>query len=201
MEFIAATSVEYRALRHALPEARILQTGIALSRLREPLGETVISFGLAGGLRTDLPTGTLLIPREVRRPDGTTLRCDEELVEALTRGARSLGIEPVFDPLLTAAAIVNGAMRSAWAAQGYAGVDMESGLIRAPRLAALRVVLDTPANELSADWSRPLRALLRPRNWREAAWLAREAPRLAQRAARVLAAAQGIGQQVRITGQ
>ena len=74
------------------------------------------------------------------------MRCDDELVEALTQGARSLGIEPVFDPLLTADSIVNGAARETWAAQGYAGVDMETGRIAASRVAAVRVVLDTPAS-------------------------------------------------------
>jgi Phosphorylase superfamily len=201
MVLIAPTAVEYRALRRALPHARIVRCGVALAGLREPLGETVVSCGLAGGLRADLPTGTVLIPREVRRPDGTTMRCDEALVEALAQGARSLGIEPVFDPLLTAEKIVSGTARQAWAAQGYAGVDMETGRIVAPRVAAVRVVLDTPQSELSTDWERPIRALLRPRNWPQALWLAREAPLAAGVAAAVLAATQGIGERVRITRQ
>jgi hypothetical protein len=51
------------------------------------------------------------------------------------------------------------------------------------------VILDTPARELNADWLRPVRALSDPRNWAEAMWLAREAPRCARRAAEVVAAA------------
>jgi hypothetical protein len=184
-----------------LPEARVVQVGIALASLRAPLGDTVVSCGLAGGLRADLLTGTLLIPREVRRPNGETLRCDDELVEALAQGARSLGIEPVFDPILTAASIVNGAAREMWAAQGYAGVDMETGRIAAPRVAAVRVVLDTPHRELSAEWRTPLRAILKPRNWPQAIWLAREAPRAARLAALVLGATQGIGGRLRISRQ
>jgi hypothetical protein len=198
---IAATSLECNALRRVLPEALVVQVGIALANLRTPLGETVVSCGLAGGLRADLPTGTLLIPREVRRPNGDVLRCDRELVEALTEGARSLGIEPVFDALLTADSIVNGAAREMWAAQGYAGVDMETGCIVAPRVAAVRVVLDTPQRELSAEWRTPLRAMLKPRNWPQAVWLARKAPRAARLAAMVLGATQGIGGRVRISGQ
>jgi len=186
---IAATAVEAKPLRRALPHARVVQAGIGLARLRDALGDTVIVCGLAGGLRNDLPTGTLLLPREVRRPDGSTLHCDPELVAALAEGARRLDIAPRFDPLLTAQRIVNGPARAQWAQRGYAAADMETGLIDAPRIAAVRVILDTPQNELSADWSTPLRAILNPANWAQARWLAREAPRAAALAAAVVAAA------------
>lgn len=198
---IAATALECRALRRALPDVRIVQTGIALRNLREPLGEFVVSCGLAGSLRSDLPTGTLLIPHEVRRPDGGTLHCDEELVARFTEGARRLGIEPVFERLITALTIVRGSERAQWATQGYAGADMETGLVMAPRVAAVRVVLDTPGREISLDWEQPLSAILKPWNWPQALWLAREAPRAAALAARVVACSQGIGKRVRITGQ
>ena len=190
MVIVAATSVERKPLRRALPDARIVLAGVGLANLREDLGDTVLSCGLAGGLRKDLPTGTLLLPRKVRRPGGGTLQCDEALVEALAIGARTLGVEPVFDPLLTAESIVNGAARAYWARQGYAGVDMETGRLTAPRVAAVRVVLDTPENEISADWAVPWRALLKPSNWPQARWLAREAPRAAALAAAVVAASQ-----------
>jgi hypothetical protein len=199
--FIAATSLECNALRRALPDARIVQTGIGLANLRESLGDVVISCGLAGGLRADLKTGTVLIPRSVRRPGGELLACDDELVEALANGARRLRIEPIFDPLLTSPEIVNRDARARWAAQGYAGVDMETGRIVAARIAAVRVVLDTPAHELSDEWRSPLRALLNPRNWAQAFWLARQAPSAARLSADVAAATQGIGGRVRIPGQ
>ena len=201
MVVIAATALEYAALRRALPGVHVVKTGVALAQLREDLGDCVLSCGLAGGLREDLPTGTVLIPRQVRRPDGTTLVCDVELVEMLANGARSLDIVPVFDPLVTTPAIVSGAERARLAFGGYAGVDMETGRIVAPRVAAVRVVLDTPLRELSPAWSNPTRALLDPRNWPQAAWLSREAPKAAERCARVVAAAQGIPAEVRITGQ
>ena len=79
--------------------------------------------------------------------------------------------------------------REAWASVGFAGVDMETGLIDAPRIAAVRVVLDTPQRELSAEWVEPLRALRSPRNWPQLFWFARNAPRFARRAAQVVAAA------------
>lgn len=188
MVIVAATSVERKPLRRALPQARIVLTGVALANLHEDLGDTVLSCGLAGGLRPGLPTGTLLLPREVRRPGGAMLRCDEALLEALAQGARTLGVEPVFDPMLTAEAIVNGDKRAYWAQQGYAGVDMETGRLTASRVAAVRVVLDTPENEISADWAVPWRALLKPSNWPQARWLAREASRAAALAAAVVAA-------------
>ncbi|MBV8724312.1 MAG: hypothetical protein JO350_03145 [Candidatus Eremiobacteraeota bacterium] len=196
---VAATSIEARALRRRLPRARIITAGIALTQMRERLGECVISCGVAGGLRGDLSTGTVLVPREIGRPDGTRLICDEGLVDCLAGGARRAGHEPVLDPLLTSDTIVAGDQRAAWAARGFAAVDMETGRIAASRLAAVRVVLDTPDQELSRDWERPVLALMKPWNWPQAFWLAREAPRAADLAALVVA--QGIGENVRITGQ
>jgi nucleoside phosphorylase len=196
---IAATALECKALRRAAPRARVVQTGIALADLHEALGEIVISCGLAGSLRPDLSTGTVVIPREVCRPGGGVLRCDEELVELFAASARRLGVEPVFDPLVTADRIVHGAARAQWAARGYAAVDMETGLLDAPRVAAVRVILDTPQHEISEDWRTPILAILKPWNWPQAMWLAREAPRAASLAARVVAGAQGIGPRLQIT--
>ncbi|HEY1654518.1 MAG TPA: hypothetical protein VGF86_05340 [Candidatus Tumulicola sp.] len=189
LTIVAATSLEARAVRRALPGATVFETGIALARRREGWGDTVVSCGLAGALRGDLPTGTVLVPVEVVRPDGTRVRCADDLVAAYVAAARSLGFEPVCDPMLTSAGIVRGAERAVWARRGCAGVDMETGLLHASRLAAVRVVLDTPERELHADWLHPARALLDPRNWPEARWLARDAPRCARRAAEVVAAA------------
>jgi hypothetical protein len=188
--FIAATAMECSALRREMPRARIVQTGIALEQVRGSLGDVVVSCGVAGALRTDLPTGTLLVPREVRRPDGRLLRCDPKLVAALAERARALKLQAVFDPLLTASEIVRGEERARWAADGYAAVDMETGCIGALRVAAVRVVLDTPQHEISADWRVPVLAMLKPWNWPQAVWLAREAPRAAALAARVAAGAQ-----------
>ncbi len=186
-------------MRRERPNATVIEGGIALAKLRERPRGTVVVCGVAGGLRGDLPTGALLIPRRVRRPDGRDLECDAELVATFIASARRLGVEPVLDPLLTAGAIVGGAARLEWAARGYAGVDMETGLIEASRVAAVRVLLDTPQHELSTDWVNPIRAMLRPSNWPQAAWLAVEAPRAARLAARVVA--QGIGTKPRIARQ
>ena len=190
--FVAATGIEVSPLRCRLRGATIVETGIGLSKVSSKLGTAVVSCGFAGGLRRDLPTGTILIPREVRRPDGSTMRCDGAFVEIFAQSCRRLGIEPIFAPLLTAGEIVRGTARAHWAAQGYAGVDMETGRIDSLRVAAVRVVLDTPQHEISGDWQTPFLAILKPWNWPQAFWLAREAPRAAALAARVVAAAQGI---------
>jgi 4-hydroxy-3-methylbut-2-en-1-yl diphosphate reductase len=187
---VAATALEANAVRRAARNVRVIESGVALARATlADLGERVVSCGLAGGLRTDLPSGTVLIPRTVRRPNGETLQCDAELVTALLESARRLGIEPVTDALLTSERIVNGAERAQWAGRGYAGVDMETGRIIAPRIAAVRVILDTPLRELSSDWLNPGRALRNPRNWPQALWLARAAPNAARLAARIVAGA------------
>lgn len=172
-----------------MPAARLYETGVALAKTKGPFGDRVVSCGLAGGLQREIPSGAVLVPREVRRPDGRTLHCDAELHERLERAARLLGFEPILDPLLTSTTLVNGVERTRWAQAGYAGVDMETGLLEATHVAAVRVVLDTPLRELSAEWLDPKRALRRPRNWPQLFWLAQHAPRYARRAASIVAAA------------
>ena len=153
------------------------------------MGDIVITCGLAGGLRGDVRTGSVIVPDVVRTPSGDLVRCDPELCDALVAGARRLRIEPDRGTLVTAERLVTGEERRFWAARGYAAADMETGLIRAPRVAAVRVVLDTLEREISAAWLHPAAAILRPRHWREFFWLLREAPRCARLAALVLAAA------------
>ncbi|MBV9233767.1 MAG: hypothetical protein JO030_06980 [Candidatus Eremiobacteraeota bacterium] len=197
--FMAATRMEARAIVRRIPDAHVVTCGMGLSRQCDELRDCVVSCGVAGGLRHDLPTGTVVIPDEVGRADGGRTRCDPPLVEAFAHAARALGIEPVIAPLLTSDNLVTGDERQRWAALGFVAVDMETARIAAPRVAAVRVILDTPQRELSPDWHQPLRALLKPWNWPQAFWLAREAPKASELAARVVA--QGIGHDVRITRQ
>ncbi len=190
--FIAATSLEAKALRRKLGADRVFECGMAFSRTPvTEFSETVISCGVAGGLRRDLSTGTIVVPRTVRTPSGQTLTCDEELTLRLYEAAARLGLPCTSEPLVTSAAIVTGAERDLWAQRGFSAVDMETGLLHARRIAAVRVILDTPQRELSPDWINPLRAMLRPSNWPQLVMLAREAPRCAELAARVASAAFG----------
>jgi hypothetical protein len=185
---VTATSVETRAARKALPpEVRVVQCGIALKQVRD-FGEIAISCGLAGGLRAELPTGTIVIPRYVRRPDGTMLTCDPELSELLRIAAQRLRHNPVDDPLLTSRTLVHGSERAKWAGE-FAAVDMESGLISATRVACVRVILDTPEREISPVWLHPARAFFTPSAWRDLPFLARESPRCSRLAAEIIALA------------
>src|SRR5207253_2318191 len=67
---VVATGLEARAVRRALPAASVMLAGVALSRL--PAGRSVtgavVTCGLAGGLRGGVPTGAVLVPRQVLRP-------------------------------------------------------------------------------------------------------------------------------------
>jgi hypothetical protein len=162
----------------------VVECGIALEK-ETSFDGLVISCGLAGGLRTGLSTGTVLVPRTVRRPDGSELECDPVAVDALTYAAVRLRCTVVQDPLITTDAFVHGTERAVWAARGYAGVDMETGLLNAPRVACVRVILDTPEREISPAWLQPARALLQPRAWFDLPFLMREGPRCSKIAARI----------------
>lgn len=179
-------------MRRALPRARVLRAGMALSRLPAggaSLSGTVVACGVAGSLLAGVPTGTVLVPRRVLRPDGSWLDCHPALVDALAAAARRLGHEPEQRPMATTAELVVGADRGTWAARGCASADMETGLLQAERVATVRVVLDTPERELHPAWRRPAGALWRPAALAQLPWLAVESWRAARLAAGVLAAA------------
>ena len=186
---VTATSLEYKTARRELPGIRVVEAGVALRSLRDPLAGSLISCGLAGGLHHHHPTGTVLVPGCVLRPDGTSFACDAELVERLSSAARALQVPVSNEPLVTTTHIVRGRERERWSALGYAAVDMETGLLVSPRIAAVRVILDTPLRELSEDWLNPALAAVKPWNWPQMVWLARHGPACARTAARVVAGA------------
>ncbi|MHB8719604.1 MAG: phosphorylase family protein [Candidatus Dormibacteria bacterium] len=179
---MAATALEARPLRRRLGG----RDGVAVRRCGVGARDwtswdgtaTVLSCGLAGGLDTALAPGTLLIPAVVATPGRPPRACDPELVERLRAAAHVCGLTAQGGTLVTLDHVVRGRERERWAGRGFSAVDMESAILAAaaPRFAAVRVVLDTPARELGGDWQRPGRALADPRNWREALWLARVAP-------------------------
>lgn len=185
--------VEARPVARHTPQLRLVRAGIGLATLDRHLLTTpvVLSVGLAGGLAGDLVSGTVVIPAQVAREDGVLLVCDPAWSAALEGASRRLGYPTSTASLLSADALVTHAGREVWAARGFAAVDMETAVLAGmvPRVAAVRVVLDTPSQEISPAWEHPARAALDPRNWRDGAWLMRAAPRFARRAALVVAAA------------
>ncbi|HEY9181534.1 MAG TPA: hypothetical protein VIO32_12510 [Candidatus Baltobacteraceae bacterium] len=182
---VAATGTEARAIRrYATDGITVVQAGIALKRAHRFDG-LVISCGLAGGVRSGLPAGTPLIPERVYGPDDREIVCDTQAVAALTRAARDLGCAPVHDPLFTSRTLVHGIARKDLEARGFAGVDMETALLDAPRIACVRVVLDTQEREISPAWLRPWSVLFQPFALRDLPFLLREAPRAADLAARI----------------
>jgi hypothetical protein len=183
-----ATGLEERAARRELSgsNVRIVRTGIGRGG---EFDDTVISCGLCGGVRRNVPSGTVIIPNEIERPNGERITCDGELSVLLRDAARTLGEAPLDEPLCTSTALVRGAGRATLAERGFFGVDMESGLIRAPRIVAVRVILDTPEQELSDAWLQPLSVIFRPHVWHELPWLARTAPRYAALAAKIISTA------------
>jgi hypothetical protein len=193
---LAAMGMEWRAIRRALSvtgnPAQVVRCGIALQRWSPPQPPlpAFITCGLAGGLRSDLPPGTVVVADRVAMEDGEPVACDPGWMEALLAGARACGHEPVVGPVLTARRLVVDNARGGWAAKGFVAVEMETALLvptGAP-LASLRVIIDAPAAEVSEHWVSPGRAALDPRRWREAMWLAARAPRYSRLAARCLAA-------------
>jgi hypothetical protein len=192
---VCAMGVEARPVRRRAPGLHLVLAGIGLASLdrTELTTEVVFSVGLAGGLAPELASGTVVIPAQTAREDGTLIECDPVWSAALAATSRHLGFPTVTLPLLSANGVVTGSSRAQWAARGFAAVDMETALLAGMvgRVAAVRVVLDTPSREISSAWERPGRAVLDPRNWSQGAWLARAAPRLSTRAARVVAAAVG----------
>lgn len=189
---VVAMLSEARPVRRLVPQLRLVHAGIGLAGLpAPPATPVVLSVGLAGGLDPGLASGTVVIPREVAREDGRLLPCDVAWSAALESASLRLGFPTVTSPLLSAAALVTHGGRGRWFAAGFGAVDMETALLASmvPRVAAVRVILDTPSREISPAWVSPRRALVDPRNWREAAWLARRGPQLTRRAAQVLAGA------------
>jgi len=128
----------------------------------------LVSFGLAGGLRDDLPLGAVIDATRVVAEDGSVLWEGGPLgVEGARRGTILAAERLVDDPA---------ERRRLHGRTGADAADMESGpLARSGRLAGcVRAVSDTPARTLGPlartirpdgrlDWSGVARALARPR--------------------------------------
>jgi hypothetical protein len=178
--------------RHA-PQLRLVRAGIGLAALDQRLLTTPRGDQRRRRRRAERGSGEWdggdPLTRGARRWCCRGVRPGVE--HSAGEASRRLGYPTTTASLLSAEALVTHAGRAMWAARGFAAVDMETAVLagRVPRIAAVRVMLDTPSQEISPAWERPGRAALDPRNWREGDWLARAAPRLSRRAALVVAAA------------
>lgn len=177
LTFACAMGVEERAARRLGPTVRL---GLgAVNGI--PEGGRLVSFGIAGALRPDLPVGTLI--------DAT--RVVDEAGNVLWEGG-PLGLAQACEgTILGASRIIDEPAERARAQResGADAVDMESGaLARTGRLAGcIRVISDTPERGLGAlaqgakpngdpNYAGLLRAFLRePRETTRAARDARRA--------------------------
>lgn len=187
---VCAMGVEAWGVRQRARDIRVLRVGIG-GRPPRRLGGIVISAGLCGGLLPEQTPGMVVIATQVVDDNGATHVCDPAVVAALERAAEYLRLPVSSGSLLSASGMVTGPARAAWAGRGHVAVDMESaGAAKtAQRFGVLRVILDTPRRELSAEWAEPGRAIRRPSNWSDALWLAVNTPRYALRVGAVLEAA------------
>ena len=169
---------------------RVVRVGVGLTA-RAPIAATgvALSVGLGGALTDEYAPGTVVVPDRVAAEDGASWPTDPAWRDALRAASLRLGLPTAAGTIVSTAEVVTGAGRTSLAQQGYDAVDMESAALAAqvPRLAVLRVILDTPSQEISPRWSRPVLAALDPRLWPQGYWLARNSPRFAARAAAVLA--------------
>ena len=171
---VVATRLEAWAAGRLLPRHVVWRCGIGARRLpgidQAPLA---VSCGLAAGLRPDLAPGAVLIPGAVSWLGRPHSSCDLEMVARLRDAAHRLGFEVVTDAMVTVDRLVRGADRGMWADKGYVGADMETARLMGGgrRVAAVRIILDTPVRDLSIV---------------NGFWLARWSPVYARRAAAIV---------------
>lgn len=188
VELLAPTFLEYLLTRVSVGHKhRVRYAGMRLSRWSpSPDSPVVILCGLAGSLVPTLGPGGVFIPDVVSLAGGDVRHCHAGAVEALQIAARQLGFETMSGRLLTSSALVTGDDRAHWAELGYSAADMEAGLVpEGVDFASVRVILDAPTRSISSEWTSPFTAVRSRQSWRELAWLARNAPILARRAARI----------------
>jgi nucleoside phosphorylase len=137
LTFACAMAVEERIARRLGPTARV---GLAVAN-GVPEGR-LVSFGIAGALRDDLPIGTVIDATRVVDESGGVLWEGGPLGVAPARPGTILGADRIVDD--------PGERARLHESTGADAVDMESGtLARTGRLAGcIRAISDTPTREL-----------------------------------------------------
>jgi len=138
LTFACAMSVEERIARRLGRTARV---GLAASN-GVPAEGRLVSFGIAGALRDDLPIGTVIDATRVVDESGAVLWEGRPLGVAPARHGTILGASRIVDDPAERARL--------HAETGADAVDMESGsLARSGRLAGcIRAISDTPTRRL-----------------------------------------------------
>jgi nucleoside phosphorylase len=138
LTFACAMAVEERIARRLGRTARV---GLGVSR-GIPEGDRLISFGIAGSLRDDLPVGAVIDATRVVDESGAVLWEGGPLRVAGARTGTILGADRIVDEPAERARLRE--------ATGADAVDMESGaLARTGRLAGcVRAISDTPSRGL-----------------------------------------------------
>jgi adenosylhomocysteine nucleosidase len=184
------------------------RAGRAASAALNSGARVLVSWGLAGGLATDLAAGSVVLPRRVRSAAGGCFDADPIWRAAFERALRP-ALAPRDEDLLTvAAALATPAAKRTAGAFGAIAADMESAAIAAVANAAgapfvaLRVIVDAVDDALPPDPERwidergnqrlapALAAAFNPAQWGELWVLSqryRTARRTLERAAALLA--------------
>ena len=137
--FACAMSVEERAARRLGPTVRV---GLGASN-GVPEVDRLVSFGIAGALRGDLPVGTVIDATRVVDEDGSVLWEGGPLGVTSALAGTILGSGRIVDDPSERARLHE--------QTGADAVDMESGtLARSGRLAGcIRAISDTPTSKLA----------------------------------------------------
>jgi nucleoside phosphorylase len=137
--FAAAMTVEERIARRLGPTSLV---GLGVSN-GVPAGDRLVSFGVAGALRADLPVGTVIDATRVVDESGTVLWEGGPLGASPARPGTILGADRIVDDPSERARL--------HAATGADAVDMESAtLARSGRLVGcIRSISDTPTSRLA----------------------------------------------------
>ena len=139
LTFVCAMTVEERIARRFGPATLV---GLGVSR-GLPQGERLVSFGIAGSLRSDLPVGTVIDATRVVDESGAVLWEGGPLGARSARSGTILGADRIVDSPSERARLRE--------QTGADAVDMESAtLARSGRLAGcIRAISDTPTSRLA----------------------------------------------------
>jgi adenosylhomocysteine nucleosidase len=137
--FACAMTVEERVARRLGPTVRV---GLGVAN-GVPEGDRLVSFGIAGALRPDLPVGTVIDATRVVDEEGAVLWEGSPLGVSSARTGTILGAGRIVDDPSERARLHE--------RTGADAVDMESGtLARSGRLAGcVRAISDTPSSKLA----------------------------------------------------